>query len=781
MAAIDGFARPSESSSMDSNELEIKVVTLSDKLRVFKSSQFDPNGYMTSKCQTMSEKEIKYLCSCLRELKKASAEEMQKSVYANYTSFIRTSREISDLEGELLSMRNLLNTQAALVHGLAEGVRVDALFTGAEGSATDDKNDFDDKEPSRMEKWWVQFLETLEVLMAERRINEALEALDGGEQVVEDANDKQTLSPTAILSLQTSISEQRTKLADQLAEAASQPSTRGAELLTVIMALKRLGDGPRAHTLLLSSHEKKLQSDMQNMRPSTTLYGGTYAAQLSQLVFSTIARAASDSLAAFGEEPAYASELVTWAVKQVESYAMLLKRHTLASAAASGGLRAATECVQICMGYCSCLEARGMALSPVLLRFFRPCVEQALTANLKRIEQSSSALAAADDWSLIYSPLGVRPLGYSSTASLSSLATSQPKVSSSAHRFNTMAQEFFEEVGSLGSVLTGIPILDGILDVFNNYINLLISGLPGSMDTEETPELSGNKIVRMAESEAQQIALLANASLLAEELLPRAAMKLLPSQSQAPRMDNTPRRASETPRRISETPRRASERQNRNPEQREWKRKLQKSVEKLRDSFCRVHALELIFNEEGDVRLSAHIYTRMDGYAEEPEWFPSPIFQEFFLKLTRIASIASDMFVGRERFATILLMRLTETVILWLSNDQTFWEEVEEGPTPLGRFGLQQFYLDMEFVLFFASQGRYLSRNLYQVIKNLIGRAVEAVAATGLDPYSVLPEDEWFGEVSQIATKMLTGRADFGNIKHDVTSPTASVLAISWE
>lgn len=313
---------------------------------------------------------------------------------------------------------------------MAEGVRVDALFTGSEGSAADDNVDSDNKEPSKIEKRWVQYLETLEVLIAERRIDEALEDLDEGERV-EDANDKQTSNPTAILALQTSISEQRTKLADQLAEAASQPSTRGAE---------RLGDGPHAHTLFLSSHKKKLKSDMQSMRPSTTLYGGAYTSQLSQLVFSTIARAASDSLAAFGEEPAYASELVTWAVKQVESYAMLLKRHTLASAAASGGLRAASECVQICMGYCSCLEACGMALSPVLLRFFRPCVEQALTANLKRIEQSSSALAAADDWFLMYSPLGARPLGYSSTASLSSLATSQPKVSSSAHRFNTMAQ-----------------------------------------------------------------------------------------------------------------------------------------------------------------------------------------------------------------------------------------------------------------------------------------------------------------------------------------------------
>lgn len=66
--------------------------------------------------------------------------------------------------------------------------------------------------------------------------------------------------------------------------------------------------------------------------------------------------------------------------------------------------------------------------------------------------------------------------------------------------------------------------------------------------------------------------------------------------------------------------------------------------------------------------------------------------KEFFAKLTQIASIATDMFVGRERFATILLMRLTETVILWLSDDQSFWGEIEAGPKPLSTFGLQQVY-----------------------------------------------------------------------------------------
>lgn len=202
--------------------------------------------------------------------------------------------------------------------------------------------------------------------------------------------------------------------------------------------------------------------------------------------------------------------------------------------------------------------------------------------------------------------------------------------------------------------------MDGITQIFNSYVNLLISALPGSMDDEANLDGLGNKIVRMAETEEQQLALLANASLLAEELLPRAAMKLS-SINQS--MDDLRKRG--------------TDKQNRVPEQREWKRKLQRMVDRLRDSFCRQHALELIFTDEGDTHLSAEMYISMDNTVEEPEWVPSPIFQELYAKLNRMASIAAEMFVGRERFATLLMMRLTETVILWLSEDQAFWEEIE--------------------------------------------------------------------------------------------------------
>jgi len=40
---------------------------------------------------------------------------------------------------------------------------------------------------------------------------------------------------------------------------------------------------------------------------------------------------------------------------------------------------------------------------------------------------------------------------------------------------------------------------------------------------------------------------------------------------------------------------------------------------------------------------------------------------------------------------------------------------------------------------------------------------------------SVLPEDEWFVEVSEIAIKMLTGRAAFDSVEEDIPSPTSSI------
>ncbi|PHU04858.1 Exocyst complex component EXO84A [Capsicum chinense] len=286
------------------------------------------------------------------------------------------------------------------------------------------------------------------------------------------------------------ITEQKQKLAAELAEASFQSSVSTAELRFAVRALKRLGDGPRAHTLIF----------------------------------------------------------------------------VIASPAASGCLRPVAESVHISLGHCSLLEAHGLTLSPVLLKIFRPCVEQALYANIKRIEQCTAAHAAADDWSPTYPPTGSRSLG---TASLAGVIASQPKLSSSAHRFNTMVQELCEDISPLEILQLSEQTLEGVMQVFNAYIGMLIKALPGSVDNENL-EGSVNRIVRMAETEPEQISLLANALLLADELIPRAAAKLSSSQ-QSNKTDDTSKRS--------------TDRQSRPVEQRELKRRLQRLVDQLRDSF----------------------------------------------------------------------------------------------------------------------------------------------------------------------------------------------------
>lgn len=158
--------------------------------------------------------------------------------------------------------------------------------------------------------------------------------------------------------------------------------------------------------------------------------------------------------------------------------------------------------------------------------------------------------------------------------------------------------------------------MDGLLNAFNAYISLLINALPGSIEDEANLDGHVNRLVRIAETESQQLALLANASLLAEELLPRAISKLSPTYHTGGTDDSR---------------KKGSERNNRPPERREWKKKLQRSVDRLRDSFCRQHALDLIFTED-EANISAEMYLSMDlNSNDEIEWAPSPIYQVFNL------------------------------------------------------------------------------------------------------------------------------------------------------
>jgi hypothetical protein len=189
--------------------------------------------------------------------------------------------------------------------------------------------------------------------------------------------------------------------------------------------------------------------------------------------------------------------------------------------------------------------------------------------------------------------------------------------------------------------------------------------------------------------------------------------------------------------------------------------------------------LELIYySNDAESQLCPETYLQLDNDGGDPNWhqepMPSPIFQSLFNKLTSIQQTAAELLAGRERVVVVLLMRLTETLVIWLSEDQDFWDAIEDGETRLGPIGLQQFVLDMQFVIQVAMNGRFSSRHMRQVVNDVTARAVTAFAATGGDPHSVLQEDEWFLNAAQEAVRRL-----LEGCNRQVSSPTASISAQS--
>eukprot|EP00250_Pteridium_aquilinum_P010109 c19160_g1_i1 orf=582-2723(-) len=668
-----------------------------DELRSVKLKRSDGNVFSDSRYYTMSEKGLRSLCTELARLKEASANQMCESVYAIYGAFIRTSQEWLDIEGEIVNMRNVLSQQAALVHGLKDGLQLDiisdkvdvasegVLYSGANRMALQDSE---------------VLLDNLDVLIAERRVDEALAALFDGEATVMDMSEDDQAGESFRTQLQVLLSERKARLAEQLVDVVQQPSTSGHELRAAITTLYRLGDGPRAHSLLLNAHRQKLHSNVRGLRSSCTCYGGEYTFTLSQLVFSTLSQAAKDSRAIFGEQAAYISELVLWVSNEVANFASLVERQILLPASASGSLHAAAESVQTALGYCSLLEDEGLTLCPALSKLFRPSVEKTLEANVMHMKEALTVAASVDDWEVSL------PSGSSGVSHL--------KLSSSAQKFQKLVQDFFEDAAPLINMQLGGFLQDTSAHLLDFYVDILMKAIPKPrFDTS-----SVSKLVILAETEHQQLGLWANASAFAEEILPREEAR---------------KRGTAT---------------SRGAELREWRRRLQRSVDRLRDLYCGKQVLDLFFNEDGLPNFGADMYTLLEDDTDNSQLMPSPVFQELFFKLNKLSNIAGDVLAGRERTSALLLSKLVEAFVIFLLEEQGFWEGIDDGTKPLGQAGLQQFVLDLYFVIQIATHGHYSTRKIRTVVLEIINRAMESFNADGLDPDSILPENEWFLEVA---------------------------------
>lgn len=87
------------------------------------------------------------------------------------------------------------------------------------------------------------------------------------------------------------------------------------------------------------------------------------------------------------------------------------------------------------------------------------------------------------------------------------------------------------------------------------------------------------------------------------------------------------------------------------------------------------------------------------------------LLQALFAKLQQLATVAGDVLLGKEKLQKILLARLTETVVMWLSDEQEFWGVFEHDSAPLQPLGLQQVLPSFQSVPFPVNFFKYTRKS----------------------------------------------------------------------
>lgn len=324
------------------------------------------------------------------------------------------------MKHELKELNNHISAHKNLLRDLMSGVsqELDDWRQAGVGVLNNDYSETRESEnifSPDVEDQRVQFLEHVDVLLAEHKIEEAIDVIDAEERNETELKGSGEIVVDEGSSFKSALMKRKAMLESQLIEISMQPLVGILELKKVLSGLLKLGKGPMAHQIFLKSYGSRLQRSIEDFLTLCPCYPETYSATLSNLVFSMISLATKESGLMFGDNPVYSNRIVQWAKWEIESLVRLVKENAPPSETSSA-LRAASVCVQASLNHCSALEAQDLKLTELLLVLLQPYLEEVLELNFQRARRVVLDLDGGEE-KIPLSPRFASPLSTFATSS----------------------------------------------------------------------------------------------------------------------------------------------------------------------------------------------------------------------------------------------------------------------------------------------------------------------------------------------------------------------------
>ncbi|XVE53464.1 hypothetical protein DITRI_Ditri03aG0005500 [Diplodiscus trichospermus] len=662
--------------------------------------------------QSMTGKGIKHLCSELLEIKAESDEDFLRNIFSNYSSFVRIFDEVEGMENELMQLKSQVLTQKRLVKDLIGGIHLKVLSEETIDSILQESEFAEPTPPRELTVHIDDISETLDVLMLENRLDEAIAILK-----IEDDNLERMQfednSPMDLLLLYNSvISEKKAMLTLQLTLLAENPRISAAELQRVLVGICRLGDNHLANQLLLKHYHSRLATGIHNLQWSQSFSDGLYVKELAKFVFSMISQAARSFMMLYGETSPYASELSQWAREVTKLFVASFNKYVKSSSDVTGGLSAAVESMQFAMSYCSLLKSQRLYLRPYLVKHIRPCMEEVLQIHINHFKKVIGMFTATDTW-----VLGRYLISDISSERNVMVVGQQPEyymLTNSSQKFITMLQAIIADVIPLVAIQMEGSILKGLMNLFTEYMAILEKAI-----TFETyaSEKSSRRI--LAESLPQQISVLSNLS-----TLQHIFIKIIRSFFRGTSRENSELRK----KKIIDFQQKELD---------DCILCIQEAAAKLKAHFYQQFINRMMFFD-GSKLMHKSCSDNQEESSTFPDAMPSVAFQVLFLELRKVDKLAEDNFF-EEDWLMELLRELIEAIFSWIVNNKEIWRNTKENsPVQISDI-INQFILDIHFLEEIMKYGGYFSKKPL-VLQSLVD---STFTSAGLDPKRDADGDAW--------------------------------------
>lgn len=308
----------------------------------------------------------------------------------------RIFEEIGGMENEIMELKKLALTQMRIIQAVTSNFYAHKM----DGLTEAEPEDIGFSSPSTFGIHVQDVLVTLDILLSEFRVKEALTLLDKETLTLQMLQIEEDCSSPIIMSYTYALSERRAMVADQLAVMAGHPRVSRPEFQKALAGLCRLGENQKAISLLVKFYRSQLQKKVHELQYCKPCPYGTHIRELAKVVFSAISQAALSFVALHGETSPYSSELILWAREETETFGRNFCSYVRSILETNGGLTLAVEAANCAVSLCSLLKHQRMFLLSNLMELIKPAMEEVLRMHVDHFRKVVHIFTASDNWTL---------------------------------------------------------------------------------------------------------------------------------------------------------------------------------------------------------------------------------------------------------------------------------------------------------------------------------------------------------------------------------------------